>query len=62
MLILQYYKIIKKLRIVISLSAILPDPRGPLLEKVPTDAILSANVAVVEAITKSETSQNKGYA
>jgi len=37
-------------------SSGLPDPRGPLSDKIPTDAVKSA---VAKAITKSKTSQNK---
>ena len=59
MFILQYYKVIGKLRSndeLISLSGIqLPDPRGSLSNKIPTDAIKCANAAV----TKSEASRKK---
>jgi len=59
MSILQYYKVIRKARNNDELSSRLPDPHGPLSDKIPTDAIKSANAAVTKAITKNETSQNK---
>jgi len=55
MSILNYYEVIRKAR---NNSSGLPDPRGPLSDKIPTDAIKSANAVVTKAIT-SETSQNK---
>ena len=62
MSILQYYTITKKSRSSDQLSlssSTLPDPRGPLSDKVPTDAITSANAAVAKAIKKSETSRKQ---
>ena len=63
MSILQYYKVVRKSRSndeFISSSGIqLPDPRGSLSDKIPTDAIRCANAAVTKAITKSETSRKK---
>ena len=63
MSILQYYKVIKKSRsndqVDSSSAAILPDPRGPLSDEVPTDAITAANAAVAKAITKCEASRNE---
>ena len=62
MSILQYYTITKKSRSsdqLSSSSSTLPDPRGPLSDKVPTDAITSANAAVAKAIKKSETSRKQ---
>ena len=61
MSILQYFTVtgIKTSRTddqLCSSSVILPDPRGPLSDKVPTAAITSANAA---AITKSETSRKQ---
>jgi len=56
MSILHYYKVIRKVR---NNDEGLPDPRGPLSDKISTDTIKSANAAVTKAITKSETSQNK---
>ena len=48
MSILQYFTVIKKSRTddqPCSLTVTLPDPRGPLLDKVPTAAITSANAS-----------------
>ena len=62
MSILQYYTITKKSRSsdqLSSSSSTLPDPHGPLSDKVPTDAIASTNVAVTKAIKKNETSQKQ---
>ena len=62
MSILQYYTITKKSRSsdqLSSSSSTLPDSRGPLLDKVLTDAITSANAAVAKAIKKSETSRKQ---
>lgn len=63
MSILQYFTVINKSRIddqLCSSSAIqLPDPCGPLSDKVPTTAITSGNAAVSKAIKKSETSQKQ---
>ena len=63
MSILQYYKVIRKLRSndkFISSSGIqLPNPRDSLSDKIPIDAIKCANAAVTKAIAKSETSQSK---
>ena len=62
MSILQYYTITNKSRSSDQLSwssSTLPDPHDPLSDKVPTDAITSANAAVAKAIKKSETSRKQ---
>jgi len=55
MSILQYVSVVKKSKDDPS-SVILPDPRGPLSEKVPPEAIASANTSIKKVITKGEKS------
>jgi len=61
MSILQYLSVAKKPKDdqLCSSSASLPDPRGPLSEMVPPEAIASANASVTKAITKGETSRKQ---
>jgi len=63
MSILQYYKVVRKSRsndeLTSSSGIQLPNPRGLLSDKIPTDAIKCANAAVTKAIAKSEASRSK---
>ena len=58
---MQYLSDVKKSKDdqLCSSSASLPDPRGPLSETVPPEAIASVNAPVTKAITKGETSQKQ---
>ena len=58
MSILQYFTVTKKSRSSDQLCSTLPDPRGPLSDKVPTDAITSANAAVANAIRRVKLHEN----
>ena len=62
MSILKYFSAVKKSKgddKLDSSSTTLPDPHGPLSEKVPTEVIASANAAVAKVITKGEASRTK---
>jgi len=62
MSILQYFSAVKKSKgddKLDSSSTALPDPRGPLSEKVPTEVIASANAAIAKVITKGKASHMK---
>ena len=61
MSLLQYFTVTKRSRSndQSCSSSSLPDPRGPLSNKMPTDSITSANTAVAKAIEKSETSRKQ---
>jgi len=58
---LQYVSVIKKPKVdqLCSSSTSLPDPRGPLSEKMPPETIASANASVAKAIAKGEKSRKQ---
>ena len=60
--ILQYFSVVKKSKDDhCSSSATLPDPRGPLSEKVPSEAIASANAAVAKAEKRFKRKKGRIY-
>ena len=59
MSILQYFTVTKKSRSSDQLCSTLPDPRGPLSDKVPTDTITSANAALQRPLRRVKLHENR---